>query len=265
VRGLEVADRIAVARTAWSLSTTGASRTPIRGSRIGGLEAVPTPEPGLGGRSPLEHALEQAEHDVLDRLEGVRGLLAQAIEATVDCDTDRASRLTGRAEELARVGDEVHEELMTLIARQAPVAGDLRLAMALVHANDRIARMEAQCVNIATLCNAIPDHEPPSRAQLDCLMAMARLVDVQVAEAAQALRERDVEKVRHVHQQDLEVNDHNRACFDLAVQEGSDELRRRTAFFAALMARALERIGDNAVEIARQASFVVTGQLQVPG
>lgn len=185
--------------------------------------------------------------------------------AASDCDTHRANQLIGRAEALARAGEQVHEELMALIARQAPVAGDLRLAMALVHANDRIARMEAQCVNIATLCNAIPNHEPPSRAQLDCLMAMATLVDAQVAEAAQAMRERDVDLVRQLHQQDQEVNHHNRACFELAVQEGADEARRRTAFFAALMARALERIGDNAVEIARQATFVVTGQLRIPG
>lgn len=200
-----------------------------------------------------------------ERLDGVRNLLAQAMDATVNCDTDSADKLIGRSDELARVGEGVHEELMALIARQAPVAGDLRLAMALVHANDRIARMESQCVNIATLCNAIPDHEPPSQAQLDCLKDMARLVDTQVADASKALRERDVERVQHVHRQDLKVNEHNRACFDLAVSEGSDEVRRRTAFFAALMARALERIGDNAVEIARQATFVVTGQLHPPG
>lgn len=187
------------------------------------------------------------------------------MDATATCDTALANELTGRADDLEGVGEHVHEALMALIARQAPVAGDLRLAMALVHANDRIARMEAQCVNIATLCNAIPNGEPPSRAQLDCLMAMARLVDTQVAEAAEALRERDVDKVRQVHLQDLAVNDHNRACFDLAVSEGSDEAKRRTAFFAALMARALERIGDNAVEIARQATFVVTGRLRAPG
>lgn len=202
---------------------------------------------------------------MLERLEGVRDLLAQAMEATADCDAARAGELTGRGDELALAGERVHEELMALIARQAPVASDLRLAMALVHANDRIARMEAQCINIATLCGAIPDHEPPSRAQLDCLKAMSRLVDAQVCEAAEALRDRDVDRVRQVHREDLKVNEHNRACFELAVQEGSDEARRRTAFFAALMARALERIGDNAVEIARQATFVVTGQLHLPG
>lgn len=217
------------------------------------------------GRSPLEHALGQAEHDVLDRLEGVRDLLAEAMASTADCDTDRANRLLGRARELARLHARVHEEVMALIARQAPVAGDLRLVMALLQANDRIARMEAQCVDVATLCKSIPHGDAPSRSQLDCLTEMARLVDTQVAEAAEALRERDVNRVRHVRRQDLKINEHNRACFALAVRDGSDEARRPAAFYGALMARALERIGDNAVEIARLVSFVVTAELRTLG
>ena len=50
-----------------------------------------------GGRSPLAHALEQAEHDVLNRLEGVRGPLAEAMASTLQCDAERAKRLLGRS------------------------------------------------------------------------------------------------------------------------------------------------------------------------
>jgi phosphate transport system protein len=217
-----------------------------------------------GGRPLLDNALARAEEHVMTRLEGVRGLLEQAVRATVERDADAAARVVNRVDELSGFYDRVREELITLMARQAPVATDLRLSIALLHANDRIARMESQCVSIATLRNAIPEHGSPSRSQLDCLVAMAKLVDTQVADAAQGFRERDVERVQRVLEQDREVNRRNRACFDLAVREGSDEDRRRAGFFGALMARALERIGDNAIEIAHQAKFVVTGQLHVP-
>jgi phosphate transport system protein len=224
------------------------------------MEAAVSP----GARTPLEHALKQAEDDVLERLSGIRGLLAEAMASCVERDTDRADRLLGHARELARFHAHVHEELMALIARQAPVAGDLRLVMALLQANDRIARMEAQCMDIANLGKAISESEPPSRSQLDCLVEMGKLVDAQLAEAAEALREREIDRVRHVRKRDLEVNAHNRTCFDLAVHEGSDEARRSAAFHGALMARALERIGDNAVEIARLVTFVVTAQFRAP-
>lgn len=228
------------------------------------MEAAIGRELAPGGRPALEQALEQAEHNVLDRLEGVRGLLAEAMASTLECDTDRASRVLARARELAQVHAHVHQEVMALIARQAPVAGDLRLVMGLLQANDRIARMEAQCVDIATLCTSIPDRESASPSQLSCLAEMAKLVDRQVAEAASALRERDIGTVRSVQELDLEVNRHNRACFDLAVHDGADETRRSAAFYGALMARALERIGDNAVEIAQLVTFVVTAQLRAP-
>ena len=58
---------------------------------------------------------------------------------------------------------------------------------------------------------------------------------------------------------DLGINEHNRRCFDLAVGDGVREAEREAAFMVAMMARAIERIGDNAVDIGRQVGFVVTG------
>jgi phosphate transport system protein len=46
----------------------------------------------------------------------------------------------------------------------------------------------------------------------------------------------------------------------MAIEDGEDERRREAAFFVALMARALERIGDNAVDIGRQVVFAASGR-----
>src|SRR5436305_4467673 len=134
--------------------------------------------------------------------------------------------------------------------------------MALLHVNDRIARMGAQCLNIATLCCAIPEEGRPSSEQLDCFSAMGELADAQVAKAAEVFRERDPDGPRRLRSTDLDLNERNRRCFELAVRDGADEPRREAAFFVALMARALERIGDNAVDIGNQAAFVATGSLR---
>jgi phosphate transport system protein len=158
--------------------------------------------------------------------------------------------------------ERVHEELLALIARQQPVATDLRLAIALLHVNDRAERMAAQCVNIATLCAAVPEGHRPSPEQVSCLTEMARVVDEQVGRAQRAFATRDVDSASKLRDLDLEINEQNRRCFALAVEIGADDARRQTAFFGALMARALERIGDNAVDIGRQLVFVVTGTLR---
>jgi phosphate transport system protein len=163
---------------------------------------------------------------------------------------------------LERRYGEVHDRLLTLIACQAPVAGDLRLAIALLHVNERVERMGAQCLNVAKLCRAIPEGTRPSAAQLECLSAMAQLAEEQVAEAARVFAERDVEGAGRIRQHDLAINSANRRCFALAIEDGGDEGLREVAFVVAMMARALERIGDNAVDVGQQAAFAVTGRLR---
>jgi len=217
-------------------------------------------------RIPLERALSEAEERTLAELGLIRPRLARAVEAVTTGETAVAEEVLSQADELKRRYDDVHDRLLALIARQAPVAGDLRLATALLHVNDRVDRMGAQCGNIATLCLAMPEGERPAPGQLDCLTAMARLADEQVEEAARVFAERDAEGAARLNQHDLGINERNRRCFSLAVREGDDEIHREVGFLVALMARGIERIGDNAVDIGRQAAFVVTGRLRpAPG
>jgi phosphate transport system protein len=211
-------------------------------------------------RSALQAALHEAEERTLGELRVVRTLLRRAVEAATTGDPSAAEAVEADARELDRRYGDVHDRLLSLIACQGPVAGDLRLAIALLHVNDRIERMGAQCVNVATLCRQIPSGQSASAGQLECLSTMAELADEQVAEAERVFAERDREGARDLRKHDLEINGHNRRCFELAVQNGSDESRREVGFFVALMARALERIGDNAVDIGQQASFAATGR-----
>jgi phosphate transport system protein len=59
--------------------------------------------------------------------------------------------------------------------------------------------------------------------------------------------------------QDFEINQLNRKIFRRAVDIGGDEDVREWSMFMVLVARCLERIGDNTVDIAEQIVFIVTG------
>ena len=56
---------------------------------------------------------------------------------------------------------EVHQGILSLLALQAPVAGDLRLVAALLHVIKHVERMGDQCVNMAKLV-PLAGHEPPA-------------------------------------------------------------------------------------------------------
>jgi phosphate transport system protein len=213
-------------------------------------------------RPGLVEALAEAEAGILSELDTARAELLRAVEAALLCDAKIADQVTALDADAEQRFSEAHDQLLAVIARQAPVAGDLRLAIALLHVNDRIARMSAQSMNIATLCRAIPSGQRPSADQLGCLATMARFADEQISEAGRVFAERDLEGASRLREHDLRINEHNRRCFELALREGDEPDRRQIAFFVALMARAIERIGDNAVDIGQQVLFTVTGRLR---
>ena len=154
---------------------------------------------------------------------------------------------------------EVHQGILSLLARQSPVATDLRLVAALLHVIRHVERMGDQCVNI---CKLLPleGHEPPTdKETLDKIIQMGHQVEAQMKHAILAFQHRDVELAEDLVRQDDVVDCLNREVFKVALDIGDDVEMREWAMHMVLVARALERVGDNAVDIGEQVAFVVTG------
>jgi phosphate transport system protein len=154
---------------------------------------------------------------------------------------------------------EVHQGILSLLARQAPVAGDLRIVAALLHTIRCVERMGDQCVNIAKLVPLSGFEAPKDKDILDSIERMGQLARSQVAQAKDAFSMRNVDLARDLVRQDAEINRLNREIFRSAVEVGDDVDLREWAMFMILVARCLERVGDNTVDIAEQVVFVVTG------
>jgi phosphate transport system protein len=123
----------------------------------------------------------------------------------------------------------------------------------------RVERMGDQCVNI---CKMIPlsGNEPPSRPEiLELLLRMGELVRSEVSQARRAFEGRDIGLAEDLVRQDREVNKLQREIFRRAIEAGDDIDTREWAMHMTIVARCLERIGDNAVDIGEQTAFVVTG------
>jgi phosphate transport system protein len=159
---------------------------------------------------------------------------------------------------------EVHQGVLSLLALQAPVAGDLRVVAAVLYVINSIERVGDQCVNIAKLIplsGRVAD-TPPQLCER--IKRMGELARDELALARHAFAERDVALAESLAEQDLEVNRLNREVFRLAVAAGEDPGLREWAMTMTLAARALERIGDNAVDIGEQAIFMATGEFRKP-
>jgi phosphate transport system protein len=154
---------------------------------------------------------------------------------------------------------EVHQGLLSLFALQAPVAGDLRIVAAMLHVMKNIERMGDQCVNIAKTI-PLTGHEPPVREEvLERILRMGRAARTEVAQSKVAFATRDVALAEDLVRQDRCINTLNREIFQLAIDVGTDSDTREWAMHMVMVARAIERIGDNAVDVGEQTAFVVTG------
>ncbi len=210
-------------------------------------------------RHQYREALKGLEQQTLGGLDLVTQQLDRALECVSYQDVELAGMVVADDDRIDGRYLEVHQGVLSLLARQAPVAGDLRIVAALLHSLRCMERMGDQCVNIAKLVPLSGYESPKDKDILDSIERMGRHARSQVSQAKQSFAERNVELAKDIVRQDAEINRLNRSIFKRAVEIGDDVDTREWAMFMILVARALERIGDNAVDIAEQVVFVVTG------
>jgi phosphate transport system protein len=210
-------------------------------------------------RVQYQEDLAALEASSLGGLDLVTASLDRVLEATQHQDMELAQLVIADDDRIDGRYLEVHQSLITLLATQSPVATDLRLISALLHVLKNIERMGDQCVNIAKLI-PLSGHEPPmDEDMMQRIVAMGTQVRSLIGQSKRAFTERDVEMARDLVRQDDVVDNLNKECFQIALQIGDDADRREWAMTMMLTARALERMGDNAVDIGEQVAFVVTG------
>jgi phosphate transport system protein len=212
-----------------------------------------------GVRVQYQEELERLEASALGGLDMARAALDRTMEAVERQDVELAQIVVADDDRIDGRYLEVHQSLITLLATQSPVATDLRLISALLHVLKNIERMGDQCVNVCKLIPLTGNEPPADREMVDLILAMGKQTRTLIAQAKRAFAERDVEMARDLVRQDDVVDDLNRDCFRLALAIGDDADQREWAMTMMLAARAIERIGDNAVDIGEQVAFVVTG------
>jgi phosphate transport system protein len=213
----------------------------------------------LETRHQYREALKQLEHQALEGLDMVIQALDRSLEAVSYQDVELAGMVVADDDRIDGRYLEVHQGILSLLATQTPVAGDLRIVASLLHTIRCVERMGDQCVNIGKLVPLSGYEAPKDKDILDAIERMGQLARSEVSQAKEAYASRNVELANDLVRQDAEINRLNRAIFRRAVDIGDDVDLREWAMYMILVARALERIGDNAVDIAEQVAFVVTG------
>lgn len=210
-------------------------------------------------RHTFREELKLLEQQALEGLDFVADSLDRVMEAVQHQDIELAAMVIQDDDRIDGRYLEVHQGVLSLLARQTPVASDLRLVAAVLDVIKHVERMGDQCVNIAKLLPLAGHEAPVHPGLLEKIGEMGTSARSQVIQAKQAFARRDVGLAEDLVRQDGCLNALNRECFKIAFEIGDDPEVREWAMHMMLVARALERIGDNAVDIGEQTAFVVTG------
>jgi phosphate transport system protein len=155
----------------------------------------------------------------------------------------------------------VEESVQSLLARQTPVASDLRLVLAILHINLHLERMADYCVTIAKLSKLVPEVEPSPRF-IEGFEEMGARCEEMIRVALDSFGDRDLEDAESLVDLDELVDRANRRVVGHILELGDARPLREYGLRMVLVSRALERIGDHAVDVGEQIAYLLTGEFR---
>lgn len=200
--------------------------------------------------------LEQRIHEIGDR---AYALISQSVRALVEGDVDLADQVKAGDEVIDQLYLDVHNRWINLMARQQPMGMDLRLMSVLLHMNVTLERTGDQCVNIARFAE-FTARLPRTERVVEQIVEMGDLVGPMLLTAIESFVRRDADEARLLPAMDEPVDRINRNMYREVVALGTDPGLLEWATHMMMASRALERIGDQAVDIGEQVVFLVTGE-----
>src|SRR6058998_3096578 len=155
----------------------------------------------------------------------------------------------------------IEEGIQSLLARQTPVASDLRLVLAILHINLHLERMADYCVTIAKLSKLVPDVEPSPRF-IEGFEEMGSRCEEMIRVALDSFENRDLEGAESLVDLDELVDRANRRVVHHVLELGEAPRMREYGLRMVLVSRSLERIGDHAVDIGEQVAYLLTAEFR---
>jgi phosphate transport system protein len=213
-------------------------------------------------RASFHEELEQLEAAIQAEGDLVLRALRSALNALARGDGELADEVIGFDDEIDRRYLAIETGVQSLLARQTPVATDLRLVLAILRVNLHLERMADYCVTVAKLTKLMGNLDVSDDGILDSLEDMGRRAEQMIRVALDAFADRDVEKATSLNELDDLIDRANRQAVDDVLSLGDSPDEREYGLRMLVISRCVERIGDHAVDIGEQITFVVTGELR---
>lgn len=215
-----------------------------------------------------EHTFKQYDAE-LEALRGkvlemgglVEQQIVQALEALVKLDSNLAKEVMVNDQLVNALEVQIDEGCSHIIARRQPAAGDLRMVMMMVKTITDLERIGDEATKIARTAQKIFDEDRMYKPRFNEIKSMVALVREMLRTALDGFARLDVSKTVEVARQDELVDEHFRSAMRQLITFMLEDPRTISMSLEVLfVAKAIERIGDHAKNIAEYVVYMVKGK-----
>ncbi len=212
---------------------------------------------------PREHYVQQLQslQDDLLRLAGLaEAAVGRAVTALQNQDVEEARRIIAEDDIIDRQQYALEDRALLLIARQAPMAADLRMISAVISIASELERIGDYAEGIAKI--TIRGAGEPLLKPLIDVPRMAELAQRMLRQAVDAFVSRDIEVARRLTEEESEVDQlTTQVQNELLEYMLRDPKNVERALHLMFVAHNLERVADRTTNIAERLIFLVTGEI----
>ena len=213
-------------------------------------------------RLSFTEELSRLEGALQDEGELVLRALRSSLNALARGDEELADEVITFDDEVDARYIAIEEGVQSLLARQTPVAADLRLVLAVLRINLHLERMADYCVTVAKLTKLMGDLNVSGDAIGRSIEDMGQRAEQMIRVALDSFAERDAGKAQTLVELDELIDRANRNAIEDVLSLGDSPAEREYGLRMLVVSRCVERIGDHAVDIGEQVSYLVTGEFR---
>lgn len=210
-------------------------------------------------RDTYHEELDALSDRLVEMTRLARHAIARATTALLDADLNAAQEVISGDQEVNRLNDEIETSAFDLMARQQPVAKDLRTIITSLHMSGDLERMGDHAVHIAKIARRRhPDSAIP-RELRSIVLEMGHQAESLVVKAGEVVTSRDVDTALELDKDDDRMDLLRRKLFR-RILDPSWKHGVEATMDVTLAGRFYERFGDHAVHVADNLVYMVTGK-----
>jgi phosphate transport system protein len=213
-------------------------------------------------RASFQEELEGLEAAIQEEGALVLRALRSALNALARGDDELADEVISFDDEIDRRYVGIETGVQSLLARQTPVAADLRLVLAVLRVNLHLERMADYCVTVAKLTKLMGDLGVSDDGINRSIEDMGQRCEQMIRVAMDAFASRDADKAETLVELDELIDRANRNATEDVLSLGDSPAEREYGLRMLVVSRCVERIGDHAVDIGEQVAYLVTGEFR---